>query len=185
MKRLIDVVAAACLLMLLSPVMLVVAIVIAFESGMPVIFRQDRVGRFGRLFVIYKFRTMRQGTPDVAKSDLGAMRNQVTPLGRFLRRTSLDELPQLVNVLTGDMSLVGPRPALYNQHELNQMREEAGVHALRPGITGLAQVNGREELSLSEKVRLDATYLARQSLAFDLYILFRTVRVLFSPRGTY
>jgi len=130
-----------------------------------------------------KFRTMRTDAPDVATHLLENPGQWITPLGGFLRRTSLDELPQLWSVLAGDMSLVGPRPALFNQDDLVALRAEAGVDVLRPGLTGWAQVNGRDELPIPEKVRLDAEYLARRSLAFDLRILLATAKAAVSGRG--
>src|SRR4051812_48150999 len=130
-----------------------------------------------------KFRTMRIGTPDVATHLLSDPDQWITPLGRFLRRTSLDELPQLWSVFTGQMSLVGPRPALFNQDDLVALRTEAGVHTLRPGLTGWAQINGRDELPIPEKVKLDAESLERRSLAFDLRILAGTALAAITARG--
>jgi O-antigen biosynthesis protein WbqP len=130
-----------------------------------------------------KFRSMRLGAPDVATHLLGDPDTWVTPFGRWLRRTSLDELPQLWSVLKGDMSLVGPRPALFNQDDLVALRTAAGVQRLRPGLTGWAQVNGRDELPIPQKVRLDVEYLARRSLAFDLRVLLLTARAALTGRG--
>ena len=125
-------------------------------------------------FYIYKFRTMRTDTPDVATHLLKNPEAYITPIGKFLRKTSLDELPQLFNILKGDMSLVGPRPALYNQYDLKEMRNKQGINILMPGLTGWAQINGRDEISLEEKVRLDKEYLENRSFCFDIKILFLT-----------
>jgi O-antigen biosynthesis protein WbqP len=141
------------------------------------------VGRANRLFLMPKFRTMRTDTPDVATHLLDDPGRWITPLGRFLRRSSLDELPQLWSVLVGDMSLVGPRPALFNQDDLVALRTAAGVERLRPGVTGWAQVNGRDDLPIPEKVRLDAEYLSRRSFVFDLEILMATARAALTGRG--
>ena len=134
---------------------------------------------------MWKFRTLPRGTPQLAKSDLGVHGMQPSALGRFLRRHSLDELPQLVNVLTRQMSLVGPRPALFNQDDLTTMRAASGVLAAKPGLTGLAQVSGREDLTLQEKVALDGEYVRRMNPWLDLVICFRTVRAVLRPRGNY
>jgi len=134
---------------------------------------------------MWKFRTLPRDTPQVAKSILGNEGMRLTPLGRFLRRYSLDELPQLVNVLSGEMSLVGPRPALYTQDDLTHLRATAGVLVAKPGLTGLAQVSGREDLSLSDKVALDAAYVNSMSLRLDVTIAFRTVRAVLRPRGSF
>ena len=143
------------------------------------------MGRGSKEFTILKFRTMRVGTPDLASHLMGPGSSRVTRIGRFLRRTSLDELPQLLNVLAGDMTLVGPRPALFNQEDLIGLRQAAGVDALRPGVTGLAQVNGRDEIPLQRKVEYDRYYLEHLSPVLDLMILLRTVITLFSNRGVY
>lgn len=161
------------------------AAAILVESGRPLIFRQERVGLWQQPFTVLKFRTMPQGTPQVAKDLLANHIDRIRPLGRLLRRFSLDELPQFVNVLQGDMSLVGPRPALPSQTELVEMREAAGVHAVRPGITGLSQISGRESLSLGDKVGLDADYVRRVGPGLDLLILVKTAFVLFSSKGTF
>jgi O-antigen biosynthesis protein WbqP len=182
-KRLIDIAAGLVGLVAFSPVLLAIALAVRLESPGPALHWSKRVGRDNRLFRMPKFRTMRVGTPDVATHLLADPAQWVTPLGRVLRRTSLDELPQFWSVLVGDMSLVGPRPALFNQHDLVALRTEAGVHRLRPGVTGWAQVNGRDELPIPEKVRLDREYLERRSLAFDLAILLRTLRAAVSGRG--
>ncbi|WP_333586786.1 sugar transferase, partial [Phenylobacterium sp.] len=140
-------------------------------------------GGHNRLFPMPKFRTMRTDTPDVATHLLEEPERWITPLGRFLRRSSLDELPQLWSVLVGQMSLVGPRPALFNQDDLIALRTQAGVHRLRPGVTGWAQINGRDDLPIPEKVRLDADYMARASFALDLKIILITLRAALSARG--
>lgn len=183
LKRLVDILSAGLGLVVLSPVLLGLALAVRLESPGPALHWSQRVGRDNRLFRMPKFRSMRIGAPNVATHLLADPESWITPLGRFLRRSSLDELPQLWSVLVGDMSLVGPRPALFNQDDLVKLRTEAGVHRLRPGVTGWAQVNGRDELPIPEKVRLDADYLARQSPAMDLEILIRTLWIAFSGRG--
>jgi O-antigen biosynthesis protein WbqP len=170
-KRLFDLlVAIAAVLALLIPILLVAALV-ALSSKGPVLYWSDRIGIRNTVFRMPKFRTMRTGTPVVATHLLSDPNAYLTPIGSFLRRSSLDELPQLWSILRGDMSLVGPRPALFNQDDLIAMRTSRGVHELMPGLTGWAQVNGRDELPLPEKVGLDVQYLQRRSLLFDLRIL--------------
>jgi O-antigen biosynthesis protein WbqP len=158
-KRALDIVAALAGLVVLSPILAAIALAVRLETPGPAIHWSRRVGRGNRIFRMPKFRTMRTDTPDVATHLLDDPGRWVTPLGRFLRRTSLDELPQLWSILAGDMSLVGPRPALFNQDDLVALRTEAGVERLRPGLTGWAQVNGRDELPIPEKVKLDREYL--------------------------
>ncbi len=173
-KRIFDLLLAlACLLVFAVP-MIVVAIAVRLTSPGPALYWSDRVGRHDRIFRMPKFRSMRIGTPAVATHLLEDAGSHLTPIGAFIRKSSLDELPQLWCVLTGDMSFVGPRPALFNQDDLIAARAAAGVSALQPGITGWAQVNGRDELSIPEKVAFDAEYLARRSVLFDLRILFLT-----------
>jgi O-antigen biosynthesis protein WbqP len=174
LKRLFDLLLGllACFLLLL-PVLLV-AIAVRFTSKGPALYWSDRVGRNNVIFKMPKFRSMRVGTPAVATHLLSNPQAHLTPIGSFLRKSSLDELPQLWSILVGDMSFVGPRPALFNQQDLIALRTEQGVHTLVPGLTGWAQVNGRDELPIPEKVKLDAVYLERQSLEFDLYIVWLT-----------
>lgn len=175
-KRGADVVLSLLALICLSPVYLLVALAVKLTSPGPVLFRQKRVGRGGRLFTIYKFRTMRTDTPrDTATHLLQDPSRYITRVGAFLRRSSLDELPQFFNVLKGDMSIVGPRPALYNQYDLIAAREKAGVDAVRPGITGLAQINGRDELPIPVKVRYDREYVENLSLKMDARCFFGTI----------
>ena len=175
-KRGADVVLSLLALICLSPVYLLVALAVKLTSPGPVLFRQKRVGRGGRLFTIYKFRTMRTDTPrDTATHLLQDPSRYITRVGAFLRRSSLDELPQFFNVLKGDMSIVGPRPALYNQYDLIAAREAAGVNAVRPGITGLAQINGRDELPIPVKVRYDREYVENLSLKMDARCFFGTI----------
>ena len=175
MKRLFDLlVTVPASLVLLLPILVVVLLVRLTSPG-PVLYWSDRVGRNNRIFRMPKFRSMRTGTPAVATHLLADPASHLTPIGSFLRKSSLDELPQLWSILRGDMSLVGPRPALFNQDDLIALRTEAGVHMLPPGLTGWAQVNGRDELPIPEKVKLDAEYMRRQSLWFDVQILWRTV----------
>jgi O-antigen biosynthesis protein WbqP len=183
MKRFIDIVltlAAGALLLLPC---LLIALVVKLGSRGPVLYWSDRVGRGNALFKMPKFRSMFIDAPTVATHLLEDPQRWVTPVGRFLRRTSLDELPQLLCILKGDMSLVGPRPALFNQHDLIALRTEAGVHELRPGLTGWAQINGRDELSIPDKVAYDAWYARNQSLALDAKILLHTLVKVSSSQG--
>jgi len=180
MKRLLDLtLASLAALLFLLPAALI-ALLIKLTSNGPVLYWSDRIGRDNRVFRMPKFRSMRLGTPAVATHLLADPQAYLTPIGSFLRRSSLDELPQLWSVLVGDMSLVGPRPALYNQHDLIALRTQRGVHSLLPGLTGWAQVNGRDELPISDKVEYDVAYLRNQSAWLDLRILCLTVaKVLF------
>jgi O-antigen biosynthesis protein WbqP len=182
-KRAFDIVVALGGLVVLSPLLAGLALAVRLDSPGPALHWSRRVGRKNRIFAMPKFRSMRIDTPDVATHLLDEPDRWITPLGRFLRRSSLDELPQLWSVLTGEMSLVGPRPALFNQDDLVALRTEAGVDALRPGLTGWAQINGRDELPIPEKARLDREYLERMSLAFDLKIIAETARAALSGRG--
>ena len=174
MKRVFDI-CLGCLvaLILLVPVLLV-AMAVRLTSKGPALYWSDRIGRDNVTFKMPKFRSMRVGTPAVATHLLADARSHLTPIGSFLRKSSLDELPQLWSILAGDMSFVGPRPALFNQQDLIALRTEQGVHTLVPGLTGWAQVNGRDELPIPEKVKLDVAYLQRQSLWFDVRILWMT-----------
>ncbi len=183
LKRMIDVVTSLTGLVLGAPVMLGIAVAIRLDSAGPVLFRQRRSGRGSSEFVMLKFRSMAAGTPDVATHLVDPSAIRVTRVGAFLRRTSLDELPQLWNILQGDMSLVGPRPALHNQHDLIALRQQAGVDALVPGLTGWAQVNGRDDIPMDRKVAFDREYLDRLSLPLDLQILMRTALAVFTARG--
>lgn len=175
MKRIFDLLAALGLMLILAPLFLLSVLAVRLTSNGPVLFRSERVGKSNKLFTMYKFRTMRMDTPQVATHLLKEPDQFLTPIGKLLRRTSLDELPQLINVLRGEMSLVGPRPALFNQDDLIALRLAGGVDALNPGITGWAQVNGRDELPIPEKVKLDEWYLRNRSLWLDLKILGMTV----------
>jgi O-antigen biosynthesis protein WbqP len=175
MKRVFDI-SLGCLaaLILFVPVLLVATAVRLTSQG-PALYWSDRVGRNNMIFKMPKFRSMRVGTPAVATHLLADARSHLTPIGSFLRTSSLDELPQLLSILAGDMSFVGPRPALFNQQDLIEQRTEQGVHTLMPGLTGWAQVNGRDVLPIPEKVKLDVAYLQRQSLWFDIRILWLTL----------
>jgi O-antigen biosynthesis protein WbqP len=179
----LDIVGGLAGLTVLSPLFLILAIAVLMDSPGPALHWSKRVGRGNRLFPMPKFRTMRTDAPDVATHLLDDPGQWITPLGAFLRRSSLDELPQLWSVVKGDMSLVGPRPALFNQDDLVALRTAAGVDRLRPGLTGWAQINGRDELPIPEKARLDREYLERMSMAFDLRILAVTAISALSGRG--
>jgi O-antigen biosynthesis protein WbqP len=157
---------------------------ILLDSGRPIFLRQSRIGANGRTYLMWKFRTLPQDTPQMSKADLHRIGVKPTPLGRILRRYSLDELPQLLNVLSGDMSLVGPRPALYTQHDLVAMRREVGILHARPGMTGLAQISGREDLTLDQKVALDREYVRGMSPLLDASIVLRTARAVLQARGS-
>jgi O-antigen biosynthesis protein WbqP len=174
MKRLFDLVLAAILTILFAMPLIVVALAVRLTSSGPVLYWSDRVGRDNKIFKMPKFRSMRADTPAVATHLLGNPHSFLTPIGSFLRRSSLDELPQIWSVLVGDMSFVGPRPALYNQDDLIALRTELQVHTLLPGLTGWAQVNGRDELPIPVKVDLDVEYMQKQSFFFDMYILYLT-----------
>lgn len=174
-----DVLFAVAALILVSVLMLLLALLVKLTSPGPVFYWSNRVGRENRIFLMPKFRTMRLDTPAVATHLLNGPEQYLTPVGGFLRRTSLDELPQIWSILTGEMSLVGPRPALFNQDDLVAQRTEVGVHHLVPGLTGWAQINGRDELPIPRKVQLDVEYLQNISLFLDLKIIFLTfVKVL-------
>jgi O-antigen biosynthesis protein WbqP len=175
LKRAFDILLAAALLAILSPLFVVCAFLVRFGSPGPVLYFSKRIGRGNGIFLMPKFRSMHVGAPQVATHLIQDPESLLTPAGRFLLRTSLDELPQLWSVLVGDMSLVGPRPALFNQHDLAAERTKLGIHALRPGITGWAQVNGRDEISLERKVELDHHYFLNASFLFDLKIILLTL----------
>ena len=179
MKRAFDICLSCLAALLLFVPVLLVAMAVRLTSAGPALYWSDRVGRNNVIFKMPKFRSMLVGTPMVATHVLADARAHLTPIGSFLRKSSLDELPQLWSILAGDMSFVGPRPALFNQQDLIALRTEQGVHILVPGLTGWAQVNGRDELPIPEKVKLDVAYLQRQSLWFDVRILWMTfVKVL-------
>lgn len=168
---------------MLAVPMAAIALAIRLTSPGPALYWSTRIGRNNRRFEMPKFRTMGVGTPPVATHLLSDPGSRLTPIGGFLRRSSLDELPQLWSILKGDMSFVGPRPALFNQEDLIQLRTQYGVDAILPGVTGWAQINGRDDLSIPDKVALDAEYLERQSLSFDLAIMARTVARVVQRRG--
>ena len=186
-KRILDIIVSLCGLIILSPLIAIVALIIKFDSPGPAFFRQKRIGKDNKIFIMYKFRTMKIGTPEVAKEILlkNGLDSYLTRVGRFLRKTLIDEIPQLINVLKGDMSLVGPRPALYNQYDLIEMRTKVGVHTLRPGMTGWAIIVGGEDLSLDEKVKADEYYLKNMSFMFDLKIILMTFGLFRKPKGIY
>ncbi len=174
MKRVLDLVLCLVATLLLALPLLLVALAVRLTSPGPVLYWSDRVGRNNVLFRMPKFRSMRVGTPAVATHLLSQPDRYLTPIGSFLRKSSLDELPQLWSIWVGDMSFVGPRPALFNQHDLIALRTQYGVERLLPGLTGWAQVNGRDELPIPQKVALDVYYLQQQSVRLDLYIVYRT-----------
>ena len=174
MKRLFDLLLAVPAALALSVLFVVVAVLVRLTSPGPVLYWSDRVGRHNRIFKMPKFRSMRIGTPAVATHLLKDANSHLTPIGSLLRKSSLDELPQLWSILKGDMSFVGPRPALFNQHDLIELRTRQGVDELVPGLTGWAQINGRDELPIPEKVALDVEYMKRRSLWFDCLIIWKT-----------
>ena len=175
MKRVFDFIISLFALIILSPLFLLVALITLIGDGKPVLFRQKRVGKNNELFTIYKFRTMKRGTENVASGKLENANAKITKFGRILRATSIDELPQLFNILNGTMSLVGPRPLIPEETEIRELREKYNVYTIRPGITGWAQVNGRDNISLEQKALLDKEYVEKQSLGFDIKILIMTV----------
>jgi O-antigen biosynthesis protein WbqP len=172
---------ALFLIILISPFFLIVGLLIIIEDGFPVLFSQKRVGINYTFFSIYKFRSMKRNTPNVATHLLTNPEQYLLKIGKFIRKTSLDELPNLINIIKGDMVFVGPRPALYNQDDLMALRIAAGVDKLKPGITGWAQVNGRDEISIQDKVAFEVDYLQKKSFFFDAKIILKTfTNVLFS-----
>lgn len=183
MKRIFDLVLATVLIVILAFPMILIFIAVFITSKGPSIFWSDRIGKANVVFRMPKFRSMLLETPSVATHLMLNPNVYLSPIGSFLRRFSLDELPQLFSIIKGDMSFVGPRPALYNQHDLIELRKKKGIDKLVPGITGWAQINGRDELSISEKVHLDLEYLNRQSFGFDLKILWKTVILVFLSNG--
>uniref|UniRef100_UPI003FEE2D30 sugar transferase n=1 Tax=Candidatus Fimivicinus sp. TaxID=3056640 RepID=UPI003FEE2D30 len=183
MKRFFDFVCSLLAIIILFPILLSLSIVILIDSGRPVIFKQKRVGLNNQLFDICKFRTMKQGTRNAPTAELKEFKNCVTRCGRFLRKTSLDELPQLFNILRGEMSFVGPRPLIPEEAEIRSLREKSGVYQMRPGVTGLAQVNGRDLLTAEQKVAYDAYYVEHHTLVMDIRILLQTVAAVLTGKG--
>jgi len=173
-KRMLDIVASISLIGVLLIPLLIIFVVIKSSSKDSVIYYSDRIGKNNDTFKMPKFRTMASGAPEVATHLMKDADLHTTKIGKFLRKTSLDELPQLWSVIKGDMALVGPRPALYNQNDLIKLRTNNGVEKLTPGITGWAQINGRDDISIEQKVQFDTEYLVRQSILFDFEILFKT-----------
>jgi len=183
MKRFFDLSFAVSMLIILAIPILLVALMVRLSSAGPVLYWSDRVGRHNRIFRMPKFRSMRVGTPPVATHLLNDPSAHLTPIGSFLRKSSLDELPQLWSILNGDMSFVGPRPALFNQDDLIALRTQLGVHEIVPGLTGWAQINGRDELPIPDKVALDAYYLKHQSLWLDIKIIWLTAYRVLARHG--
>jgi O-antigen biosynthesis protein WbqP len=183
MKRIFDLLIVIMMLVLLVAPMLLIAIAVRFSSKGPALYFSKRVGKNNKIFKMSKFRSMLDDTPILATHLLNKPNDFLTPIGSFLRHSSLDELPQLFSVLKGDMSIVGPRPALFNQDDLIALRTANGVNKLLPGITGWAQVNGRDELSIIDKVALDVEYLNRQSFWFDMKILWMTFLMVLKREG--
>ena len=183
-KRLLDIFLSACGILCLSWLLLLLAVAIRLDSPGPVFFRQKRVGIGKRHFQILKFRTMRIDTPhDMPTHLLHDPEQYITRMGRFLRKTSLDELPQLWNILKGEMSLIGPRPALWNQYDLIALRDQVGANDVRPGLTGWAQINGRDELPLERKAALDGEYVQNMTFLFDCKCFFGTITAVLSHKG--
>ncbi len=183
MKRLFDIVFSFLAIVVLALPMAIIAIIIMATDGRPVVFRQERVGLGNKTFRIRKFRSMKVGTKNVATKDLKNSDDCITPIGKVLRKTSLDELPQLINILEGTMSFVGPRPLIPQEDHIRKMRAAKNVYSVRPGVTGLAQVNGRDMITEEQKVNWDAEYVQNQSMLLDIKILFKTVAVVFSGKG--
>jgi len=183
MKRIFDIVLVTMFFIVFFFPMLIIALLVKITSKGPVLYWSDRVGKYNRIFKMPKFRTMMSDTPTMATHLMKNPEQYCTPVGSFLRKSSLDELPQLYSVLKGDMSFVGPRPALFNQDDLIELRTKKGIHKLIPGITGWAQINGRDDLPIPEKVDLDEYYLNNHSFMFDLKTLFMTLLSVVSSRG--
>ena len=174
-KRIIDILGSFCGIIVFSPIFIITAILIKIESKGDIIFKQIRIGKDSKPFYIYKFRSMKIDAPNIATNDLQDPDFYITKVGKFTRKTSIDELPQLFNILKGDMSIVGPRPVIEKEHDLLQLRRDNYVDRIMPGITGWAQINGRDNLEVEEKVRYDKEYLYKRSLGFDSYIMVMTI----------
>ena len=173
-KRVLDIILAIIALIFLFPILIIIGIVVKIDSPGSIIFKQARIGQNSKIFYIYKFRTMKVGSPNVATSELTSPYIFITKTGRILRKTSLDELPQIINVLKGDMSFIGPRPVIELEYNLVNLRKKFNVDSIKPGITGLAQINGRDEIDVEEKVSYDVQYMKNLSFKMDIYILFKT-----------
>jgi lipopolysaccharide/colanic/teichoic acid biosynthesis glycosyltransferase len=183
-KRVIDVVAAILLLMLFAPLLLLICLLIRIDSRGPIIYTQQRIGKNGGRFTIFKFRSMQIDAPCISTEEMQRIGyNPITKMGKLLRKTSLDELPQLVNILKGEMSFIGPRPALSSQHDVNSLREELGVHSVLPGLSGLAQVMGRDDLDTNTKVNYDAEYCRTMHFWLDVKIVGMTISAIILSRG--
>ena len=183
MKRILDLVLAIALIIFLVIPFVIIYLFIKFNYCGDPIYWSDRIGRYNKLFRMPKFRSMKIDTPEMATHELTNPEQWLTPLGAFLRKYSLDELPQLMSIISGEMSFVGPRPALFNQYDLIKMRTDKGIHRLVPGITGWAQINGRDTLSLSEKVNFDEEYLKKKSIFFDIKIIWLTIKKVLTSEG--
>ncbi|MBZ1508256.1 sugar transferase [Leuconostoc mesenteroides] len=182
-KKIFDLLMATFLIIVLLPVLLVVYIILRVTTDDTVIYKQDRVGQYGKAFQIYKFRTMPKNTPILVGKQRAKIRNRVSKFARFLRSTSIDELPQLVNVIKGDMSLIGPRPVVLQEVALIQLREKSGANSVKPGLTGLAQVNGRKQLNNIEKAKFDAMYADHVTFKADILIVLRTLPIIIERDG--
>ena len=183
-KRIIDIVISIIALIILLPIFAIISIAIKIESKGPILFKQKRIGKHKKNFTIYKFRTMRTDTPkDMPTHMLKNANGYITKVGNILRKTSLDELPQLINIIKGDMSIIGPRPALWNQYDLVEERDKYHANDLKPGLTGWAQINGRDELEIPQKAKFDGEYVNKISFVFDLKIFFKTIINVFKHEG--
>ena len=184
LKCIVDLILGWIGLIILSPLILVIGLIIKFDSEGPILFKQKRIGKNKKHFAIYKFRTMRVDTPSELPTHKMINPDQwITPIGKFLRKTSLDEIPQIINIALGQMSFIGPRPALWNQFDLIEARDLYGVNKLTPGITGWAQVHGRDVLTIQEKAKLDGVYVHKVSLKTDITILLKTIIAVFKTDG--
>ncbi|CEK39367.1 MAG: sugar transferase [Paraclostridium sordellii] len=175
LKRSIDIILSTLGIIILSPVFLIISIIIKLESEGPIIFKQLRAGKDSKPFYIYKFRSMKADAPNLSTNEFEDVNLFITKIGKFIRMTSIDELPQLINILKGDMSIVGPRPVILDEKELILLRKEYNIDSILPGITGLAQINGRDIIGTEEKVKLDYEYLQNKSLNLDVKIVFITI----------
>ena len=175
---------AILLIIILSPILLLTCLLIMLSDGFPIIYKQKRYGKDNKVFELLKFRTMKQNTPIMATENLNNSANYLIPFGSIIRKWSLDELPQFMNIIKGDINFIGPRPSLFNNEEIvNEMRKELGITKIKPGITGWAQVNGRDNNSFEEKVKLDYYYMTNKNLILDLKIILLTFFVIFTKRG--